>query len=123
MKTLGQRCDQSNKQASDAESKAFEVKKLLASAKNELQIFKATLNQINSYMSSTEAGANPAISKVQMAVQYIITVNIEEAKLYHFGKELQNQLAPALEVISVNIQQIYLNQVRTLGSIKPIMTR
>ena len=63
-------------------------------------------------MISMEAGSHPAISKVQMAVQYLITIKIEESYLDHFGKELQTNLFPSLEVISVKIQQIYLNQVK-----------
>ena len=46
-----------------------------------------------------------------------MTFKIEESELDHFGKEIQTQLAPALEGISVNIQQLEINQVRSLGSI------
>ena len=68
-----------------------------------------------------EAGSHPAISKAKIEIQDLMTINIEESDLDHFGKELQNNLVPALEVMSVNIQQIELNQVISLGSINTIM--
>ena len=37
-------------------------------------------------MSSMEEGSHPAISELQMAIQDLITVNIEEDDLDHFGK-------------------------------------
>ena len=121
VKTLGQICDQANKQAADSENNAFEVKKLGASSRNEVQILKTNLNEIKSRMSSMEAGTHPAISKVQILIKDVMTIKIEEADLDRFGKELQTQLVPALEVMSVKIQQLEINQVRSLGSINPIM--
>ena len=121
MKTLGQICDQANKQAADSENNAFEVKKLGASSRNEVQILKTNLNEIKSRMSSMEAGTHPAISKAQILIKDVMTIKIEEADLDHFGKELQTQLLPALEMISVNIQQLYLNQGISIGSINPII--
>ena len=74
--TLGQRCDQYNKRAADVETTIFEVKKLGTSSRNEVQILNITLNQINSHMSSVEAGAYPAIYKVQMIVSDLMTLKI-----------------------------------------------
>lgn len=41
-------------------------------------------------MSSAESGSYSAIYKVYMEVPDLITLNIEEFDIYHFGKELQN---------------------------------
>ena len=60
-------------------------------------------------MSSTETGEHPAIYKVDIIMQEIKTINIWEADLNHFLKELQTKLLPALEVMSVNIQHLELN--------------
>ena len=72
-------------------------------------------------MSSVESGTNPDISKVHIAIQEIMTFNSEESELDHFRKGIQTQLAPALEGISVNIQHLEINQVRSLGSINSTM--
>ena len=89
MKKLGKIWDQANKRAADAENNTFEVNKLGASSINEVQILKATLNQMKSRMISMEAWEHPAISKVQIAIQYIMTINIEKYDIDHFGKEIQ----------------------------------
>ena len=71
---------------------------------NEFQILNADRNQIKRFMVSTEAGAHPTISKVQIAIHGLINIKIEEADLDHFQKELQTQLVPALQVMTFKIQ-------------------
>ena len=97
------------------------MKKLGVSSWNEVQILKATLNKIKIRMSSVEAGAHPNISKVHISIQDIMTVKLEEEGLDQFGNELQTQVVPALEVISVKIQQLELNQAKSIGSINLII--
>ena len=93
------------------------MKKLGAVSWNYFQILKATLNKIMSRMSSVESDAHADILKVHISIQYFMTIKIEEEGFYHFGNELQNKVAPELEVISVKIQQLELNQSRSLGYI------
>ena len=54
-----------------------------------------------------------------MAVQELITVNIEESDLDYFGKERTTQLVPAQEVIPIKTQQLNLNQAISLGYRNP----
>ena len=56
-----------------------------------------------------------------MAIKDLMTTKIEESDLDTFGKELQTQLVPALEVMPIKIQQIELNQVRSFRSMNPII--
>ena len=58
---------------------------------------------------------------MKIAIQDLITINIEESDLDHFVNLIQTQLVPALEVMSVNIKQIEINQVRILISINLVM--
>ena len=120
-KTIYHRCGQANKRESDAESKTIEVKKLVACSRNEVHIFKTTLNQIKIHVNSMEAVTNTNISKVKIAIQDPMTFNIEKDNLDSFGKELQTNLVPKMEGILVKIQQLELNQVRSLGYINLIM--
>ena len=121
-KTIYHRCGQANKRESDAESKTIEVKKLVACSRNEVHIFKTTLNQIKIHVNSMEAVTNTNISKVKIAIQDPMTFNIEKDNLDSFGKELQTNLVPKMEGILVKIQQLELNQVSILGFINPITT-
>ena len=98
------------------------MKKIGVSSRNEVKILKATLNLIKIHVSSMESGTNTDISKVQIAIQDLMTFKIEEYDLYHFGNELQTEMVPALEGMLVNIQQLELNQVSILGFINPITT-
>ena len=58
---------------------------------------------------------------MQIEIQYFMTINIEESDLDHFVNLIQTHLVPALEVMSVNIKQIEINQVRILISINLVM--
>ena len=78
---LGKRWDQANKQAVDTESSAFEVKKLRASSRNEVQILKATMKHINRRIRSVKAGEHPDIPKVNMSVSDLMKINIDEEYL------------------------------------------
>ena len=93
-----------------------------AYSRNEVQILNATLNQIEICMTAMEAGSHPDMSKVQIPIQDLININIEEADIDHFGRELQNWLVPALEAMSVKIQQLDMIKVRSLGSINTIIS-
>ena len=87
VKTLGQRCDQANKGSADAEGTDFEVKKLVVSSRDKVQILKVALKQIKSPMILVEAGDHLAIPKVHMTVSDLMTLNVEEFDLDHFGKK------------------------------------
>ena len=64
---------------------------------NELQILKAKLKKIKSLVNSVEAGYHPDFYKLHMVVSDITTLNVEEAGLDYFWKELQTQLVPSLK--------------------------
>ena len=93
-KNIGQRCDQANKCESYKERNSSEVKKLGSYSRNEFQILKETLNQINNRVSSMEAGTHPAIYWAKISIQDLTNFNIWESGLYYFGKDLQTMLVP-----------------------------
>ena len=62
------------------------MNKLVASSRNEIKIIKYIMNQINGFMSSVEAGIQPAISRLQLAVPDLMNLNIEESHINNFEK-------------------------------------